>query len=192
MRTAKGLFFVCIFSVCIFSFCALAANPPADNNQVNQVIQESLQPSPLQDNLRRLTDNIGGRVPGTLAMQHAVQWGVQAFTAAGADGVHTEGFQIPYSWAEGNTEMTATTAYEVSPTKVGGGTVLTSFRVRAVSLAWAPALAPVKHVPIVDVGAGTEADFQKAGDISGKIILVHTVVLKKWTICSPNMRMRPL
>ncbi|MGB8065667.1 MAG: M20/M25/M40 family metallo-hydrolase [Candidatus Sulfotelmatobacter sp.] len=175
MRTAKGLFFVCIFS-----FCALAANPPADNNEVNQVIQASLQPSPLEDNLRRLTDNIGGRVPGTLAMRHAIQWGVQAFTAAGADSVHTESFQIPYSWAEGNTEMTATTAYEVSPTKIGGGTVLTSFRVRAVSLAWAPALAPVKHVPIVDVGAGTEADFQKAGDISGKIILVHTVVLKTW------------
>ena len=175
MRTAKGLCFVCIFS-----FFALAANPSADNNEINQVIQAALQPSPIQDNLRRLTDNIGGRVPGTLGMQHAIQWGAQAFTAAGADRVHTEGFQIPNSWAEGNTEMTATTAYEVSATKVGGGTVLTSFRVRAVSVAWAPALAPVKHVPIVDVGAGTEADFQKAGDISGKIILVHTVVLKTW------------
>jgi carboxypeptidase Q len=175
MRTAKGLFFVCIFS-----FCAFAANPPADNNEVNQVIQSSLKASPLEDNLRRLTDNIGGRVPGTLAMQHAIQWGVQAFTAAGADSVHTEGFQIPNSWAEGDTQMTATTAYEVSPTKVGGATVLTNFRVRAVSVAWAPALAPVKHVPIVDVGAGTESDFQKAGDVSGKIILVHTVVLKTW------------
>lgn len=176
MRTAQGLFLVCIFSV-----TALAAKPPADNNEVNQIIQAALQPSPLQDNLRRLTDNIGGRVPGTLGMQHAIQWGVQAFTAAGADRVHTEGFQIPNSWAEGDTEMTATTAYEVSPTKVGGGTVLTSFHVRAVSVAWAPALAPVKHVPIIDVGAGTEADFQKAGDISGKIILVHTVVLKAWS-----------
>lgn len=175
MRTAQGLLFVCILSV-----CTLAANPPADNNEVNQVIQSALQPSPLQDNLRRLTDNIGGRVPGTLGMQHAIQWGVQAFTAAGADRVHTEGFQIPNSWAEGDTEMAATTAYEVSPTKVGGGTVLTTFRVRAVSVAWAPALAPVKHVPIVDVGAGTQGDFAKAGDVSGKIILVHTVVLKTW------------
>jgi Zn-dependent M28 family amino/carboxypeptidase len=38
----------------------------------------------------------------------------------------------------------------------------------------------VKRVPVVDVGEGTEADFKKAGDISGKIILVHTVVLKTW------------
>src|SRR5579862_3124431 len=76
--------------------------------------------------------------------------------------------------------MMATTTYEVSPTKVGGGTVLTTFRVRAVSVAWAPALAPVKHVPVVDVGEGSDADFQKAGEIAGKILLVHTTVLKTW------------
>jgi len=174
MRTVKTLFFVCIISFACF------ANPPADNNAANQVIQAALQPSPLQDNLRRLTDEIGGRVPGTPAMQHAVQWGMQAFTAAGADSVHSEGFEIPNSWSEGATEMTATTAHQVSSTGVGGGTVLSSFRVRAVSVAWAPALAPVKHVPVVDVGEGKEADFQKAGDVSGKILLVHTTILKTW------------
>src|SRR5260370_30796355 len=113
-------------------------------------------------------------------MQHAVAWGQQAFTAAGADSVHTEGFTIPTSWSEGATEMSATTAYQVDASKVGGGTVLSSFRVHAVSVAWAPALAPVKHVPIIDVGDGTEADFKKAGDITGKIVLVHTAGLKTW------------
>ena len=146
----------------------------------DQVIHAALQPSALESNLQRLTDEIGGRVPGTPAMQHAVQWGVQAFTAAGANSVHTEGFEIPNSWAEGDTQMSATTAYQVDPSKVGGGRVLSPFRVRAVSVAWAPALAPVKHVPMVDVGFGTQADFQKAGDVAGKIILVHTVVLKTW------------
>jgi carboxypeptidase Q len=176
MRTVKTLFFVCILI-----FLTLAATPPADSNaEANHILQVALEQSPLQHNLRRLTDEVGGRVPGTLAMQHAVQWGMQAFTAAGADRVHTEGFEIPNSWAEGATEMTATTAYEVNPTRVGGGTVLSSFRVRAVSLAWAPPLAPVKHVPVVDVGEGTDADFQKAGDISGKVLLIHTTVLKTW------------
>lgn len=175
MRTVK-----IIFCVCILNLLTLAGTPADNNADANHIIQVALQPSPLQDNLRRLTDEVGGRVPGTLAMQHAVQWGMQAFTAAGADSVHTESFEIPNSWAEGNTEMIATTAYEVNPTRVGGGTVLTSFRVRAVSVAWAPALAPVKHVPVVDVGEGTEGDFQKAGDVSGKILLVHTTVLKTW------------
>jgi carboxypeptidase Q len=175
MRTMKTLFFVCIVHLAAF-----AANSSADNNDVNKIIQAALQPSPIQENLRRLTDEIGGRVPGTPAMPHAVQWGMQAFAAAGADTVHSEGFEIPNSWSEGATEMSATTAHQVSATGVGGGTVLSSFRIRAVSVAWAPALAPVKHVPVVDIGEGTEAAFQKAGDVTGKILLVHTVVLKTW------------
>jgi len=176
MRTVKTLFF---FFALVLSFPVFAATP-ADPTPANQIIQLALQPSPLEDNLRRLTDEIGGRVPGTPAMQHAVEWGVQALTAAGADSVHTEGFSIPFSWSEGATEMTATTAYQVSATKVGGGTVLSPFRVRVVSIAWAPALAPVRRVPVVDVGEGTEADFKKAGNVTGKILLVHTVVLKTW------------
>jgi len=172
MRTAKVLFFVCI--------SCLAASAQSIANEQNQVIQAALQPSPLESNLHRLTDEIGGRVPGTPAMQHAVQWGMQAFTVAGADSVHTEGFTIPNSWAEGDTEITATTAYQVSPTNVGGGTVLSPFHVRAVSVAWAPGLASVKHVPIVDAGEGSDADFKKAGDVTGKVLLVHSVVLKTW------------
>ncbi len=184
MRTRVGLC-LCFVS----SFSALAA-PPADINAENQVIQTALQPSDLEANLLRLTDEIGGRVPGTIAMQHAVEWGVQAFTAAGADSVHTEGFSIPNSWAEGDTEMIVTTSYEINPSKVGG-MVLSVFPVRAVSIAWAPALAPVKHIPVVDVGQGTEADFQKAGDISGKIVLVHTTVLKTWKDLFDEYRQAP-
>jgi len=162
-----------------FSLVCIAATSP-DSNEANQVIQAALQPSTLESNLRRLTDEIGGRVPGTLGMQHAVAWGMQAFAAAGASGVHSEGFTIPFSWSEGDTQMSATTAYQVDATKLGGGTVLTSFHVRAVSVAWAPALAAVKHIAVVDVGDGKEINFQKAGDVSGKIVLVHTSVLKTW------------
>ena len=169
-----------VFCVCILNLSCFAANPPAQNDSVNKIIQAAMQSSPLQENLRSLTDEIGGRVPGTPAMQHAVQWGMRAFTAAGAESVHSESFEIPFSWSEGDTQMTATTAHQVSSTGVGGGTVLSTFHVRAISVAWAPALSPVRHVPVVDVGEGKAADFQKAGDISGKIALVHTTVLKTW------------
>jgi hypothetical protein len=46
-------------------------------------------PSPMEENLRRLTDEIGGRVTGTPEMAKAVEWAVAAFRAAGVD-VHTE------------------------------------------------------------------------------------------------------
>jgi carboxypeptidase Q len=161
-----------------FSFTCLAATPPKDNADADLLIQKSLEASPLESNLRVLTDEIGGRVPGTPAMQRAVEWGVQAFKAAGADSVHTEEFTIPHSWAEGATRMTVSsnTGADQSTKSPHGVT----FAIRSVSVAWAPALPPVKHVAIVDVGYGAEADFKKAGDIAGKIVLVHTVVLKTW------------
>ncbi len=140
----------------------------AADDSTDRLIREALKPSPLETNLRRLTDEIGGRVPGTPAMQRAVDWGVAAFKDAGADSVHTEEFTIPKSWAEGATSMSAAT--------YGG----TTFLVPAVSIAWAPALAAAKHVPVMDVGEGSEAEFDKAGDVSGKLLLVHTRVLATW------------
>lgn len=148
----------------LFSLVLFAAD-----NDTDRLMQEALKPSPLETNLRRLTDEIGGRVPGTPAMQRAVDWGVSAFKEAGGDSVHTEEFTIRQSWAEGATSVTAAT--------YAGAT---TFPVRAVSMAWAPALLATKHVPIMDVGQGTEAEFAKAGDVSGKLLLVHTRVLASW------------
>jgi len=167
---------VCL-CLCLSAICLAAA--PSETDDSTRIIQAALQPSSLESNLRHLTDEVGGRIPGTPAMQRAVDWGVQMFKAAGADSVHTEEFTIPYSWAEGSTEMTVSatgTALDPKLTQIPK----VEFRVRCVSIAWAPALAAVKHVPVIDVGNGTPADFAKAGDISGKIVLVHSVVLKTW------------
>jgi carboxypeptidase Q len=147
---------------------SFAADTIADREIANRLIAEALKPSLLESNLRRLIDEIGGRVPGTPAFQRAVEWGSAAFKEAGADSVHTEEFTIQHSWAEGATEMTAS---------LYSGT---AFHVHAVSVGWAPALAAAKHVPIVDVGEGSAAEFAKVGDIAGRIVLVHTKVLATW------------
>ncbi len=162
---------ISVFSVFVgaaFVSAAFAADGYSDREIANRLIAEALKPSMLEVNLRRLSDEVGGRVPGTPAFQRAVEWGEAAFKEAGADSVHTEEFSIPNSWAEGETAMTAS---------LYSGT---AFPVRAVSVAWAPALAPIKHVPVVDVGEGTTAEFTKAGNIAGKILLVHTKVLASW------------
>ena len=151
---------VCLFLPLLLISMALAQNP------VDQVIAEALKPSPLEANLQRLTDHVGGRVPGTLAMRQAVDWGVAAFKAAGADTVHTENFTIQASWAEGFTRMTISAPEE--------------FTVRAVSLAWAPALAAHQDVPVVDVGYGKPEDFVKAGNVGGALLLVHSDEMAKW------------
>jgi Iap family predicted aminopeptidase len=159
------------FSLFFLAFCFLltfAADRDSDREIADRLIAEALKPSPLETNLRRLSDEIGGRIPGTPAFQRAVDWGLAAFKDAGADSVHTEEFTIQHSWAEGATEMTAS---------LYSGT---TFPVHAVSAAWAPALAAAKHVPIVDVGDGSAAEFAKVGDVAGRIVLVHTKVLGNW------------
>src|SRR6202162_863042 len=174
MRNLKA---VCLF--CCLSAISFAATPASESDDRARIIQAALQPSPIESNLRHLTDEIGGRVPGTAAMQRAVDWGGQMFKLAGADSVHTEQFDIPNSWAEGTTEMTVSATGTALDPKLRQIPKV-EFRVRCVSIAWAPALAAVKHVPVVDVGGGTDEEFKKAGDIAGKIILVHSVVLKTW------------
>jgi len=96
MRNLKA-----VWSCVVLSTICLAAGSASDTDDAARIIQAALQPSSLESNLRHLTDEVGGRVPGTPAMQRAVDWGVQMFKAAGADSVHTEEFTIPYSWAEG-------------------------------------------------------------------------------------------
>src|SRR6266550_23139 len=123
---------LCGLLLLVLSLCAAFAQDAAE-----RVITEALKPSTLESNLRRLTDEIGGRVPGTPAMQKAVDWGVDAFKAAGADSVHTENFALPISWAEGATE--------VSVAAQNGKKPVAQFRVRAVSVAWAPALTLHRH-----------------------------------------------
>ena len=163
LRLGSSLFFLTAFLLLAF-----AADRNSDREIADRLIAEALKPSPLETNLRRLSDEIGGRVPGTPAFQRAADWGVAAFKDAGADSVHTEEFTIQHSWAEGATEMTAS---------LYSGT---TFPVHAVSVAWAPALAAAKHVPIVDVGEGSAAEFAKVGDVAGRIVLVHTKVLATW------------
>jgi carboxypeptidase Q len=140
--------------------------PAATDAAVQRVIAEALKPSPLESNLQHLTDDIGGRVPGTAAMDEAVEWAQEAFRTAGGENVHAEKFTIPRSWAEGDTRF----AVE-SPLK---------FNLHAVSVAWAPPLRPVRHVPIVDVNNGAPDDFLRAGNLAGCVALVHGKVIRTW------------
>src|SRR5579864_1525449 len=131
-------------SLLLTALLLFTLNAAADD--LTRVMDEAQKPSNLETNLRVLTDEIGGRVPGTPAMQRALDWGVAAFKQAGADQVHTEKFKIPVAWAEGDTRITV-----VDPVQ---------FPVRAVSVAWAPALPAKRHVFVFNDTATTENNFK--------------------------------
>ena len=123
--------------------------------------------SPLEENLRRLTDGIGGRVTGSPEMAKAVEWGVAGFRSAGVD-VHTEKYMLPVAWSEGETRLEVTGAER--------------FPASLVSLGLSPATpAGGLEGPLVNIGGGAEADFVHAGSsVKGAILIVHTEVSYTW------------
>jgi carboxypeptidase Q len=134
-----------------------------------KIIANALGTSPLAENLRKLTDEIGGRLTGSPAMAKAAEWAVAGFRDAAVDDVHTEKFTIPHTWSEGATHVEI-----LSPA---------AFPVHAVSVAWSPA-APRDGVQanLVDAGAGAPEDFARIGATArGAILLVHRDVLRTFS-----------
>jgi len=124
--------------------------------------------SPMIENLRRLTDEIGGRVTGTPEMARAVQWGIAGFRAAGVD-VHTEKYSLPVTWKEVATRLTV-----LSPATNGSP-------LRAVSEGWGPATPPAGiEANVIDIANGTDADFARAGNLKGAILLAHSEIGSSW------------
>lgn len=131
-----------------------------------KIIANALGASPLYENLRRLTDEIGGRQTGSPAMAKAITWATDAFHQAGVDSVHTENYSIPVNWSEGATRLDM-----LAPGP---------FPVHLVSIGWAPPT-PVGGITanVVDVGEGKAEDFTRTGGAArGAIVLVHSSLLE--------------
>jgi len=131
-----------------------------------KILPQVMGDSPIAENLRRLTDEVGGRVTGSPQMAKAVEWGIAAFRAAGVD-VHTEKYMLPVSWSDGDTRLEL-----LGPAQ---------FPVRVVSTGWSPATPPSGiEAAIVDIGNGSEEEFAHAGNIKGAILLAHSEIGTNW------------
>ena len=132
-----------------------------------KILPQVMGPSPLEENLRRLTDEVGGRVTGSPQMAKAIEWAVAAFRAEGVE-VHTERYTLPVTWSEGDTRLEL----------LGPG----NFPVRLKAEGWSPAT-PTGGIEanLVDVGYGTDDDFARAGSsVKGAILLVHSDIGSTW------------
>src|ERR1700736_240496 len=132
-----------------------------------KILPQVMGPSPLEENLRRLTDEVGGRVTGSPETAKAVEWAVAAFRAEGVD-VHTEKYTLPMTWSEGETRL------ELSgPLR---------FPVRLVAVGWSPPT-PAGGIEgnLIDIGYGNEQDFARArAAAKGAILLAYTDLGSTW------------
>jgi len=131
------------------------------------IIGRALSPSPLGEDLRRLTDEVGGRMTGTPAMARAIDWALNAFKAAGVE-AHAETYTLPLTWAEGPTRLEV-----LGPA---------AFPIALVSEGWsAPTPAGGIEAELVHVGEGSDADFARLGTrLRGAIALVDMPVIETW------------
>lgn len=115
--------------------------------------------SRLEEDLRLLTEEIGGRPTGSRNYEASLEWALTAFRRAKVDSVALESYDAPARW-----EAVSAAASVTAPV---------AFPVRVTSFALAPSTSGVLTAPLVDGGDGRKADFDRLGSRArGAIVLV--------------------
>lgn len=77
---------------------ASANSYAAKPTSVDILSANTLAQTPIFDDLRHLTDDIGGRPTGSPAMEKAMQWGLSRLVDAGFKDAHLEPYIAPVNW----------------------------------------------------------------------------------------------
>ena len=146
-----------------WTFLALAITGHAlADDTTDRLIAAMLGDTPVIDDLRQLTDSIGGRLTGTDANRKAVAWAAAAFRQAEVS-VVTEDFEMPYQWQE-----------KIVAASVSGDV---AFDANAVAKPFS-APASALSAALLDGGMGAAEDFERLGAAArGAWALIETPVL---------------
>ena len=149
-------------ALALFVACATLAATPAPTRKTPPIAAEVLSDrSRMDEDLRILCDEVGGRPTGSMAYGAALEWGLEAFRRAKVDSVALESYDAPALWEGVDAEASV-----VSPVR---------FPLRVVSFANAPSTSGKLKAPLVDGGTGVKSAFEKLGRRArGAIVLVRT------------------
>jgi hypothetical protein len=139
--------------------CCLVAIPASADDDVDRLIAAMLGDTPVIDDLRELTDDIGGRPTGSAANRKAVTWAVDKLRQAEVN-VTTEDFEMPFQWQENAAFATITGDINFDP--------------HVVAKPFSTAV-EAKAAHLIDGGSGSEDDFKRLGDAAkGAWVLIET------------------
>ncbi len=149
-----------------FLVAGLGVHPAlAAGQDVDRLVASMLGETPILDDLRELTDGIGGRITGSPANARAIDWALAKFKAAGVAAAREE-FTMPRAWLE-----------KGSSARIRGGNIDFSPRIVAMPFTGEDGLLTVS-APILDAGPGAEADFERLGAAAaGAWVLIETPIL---------------
>lgn len=171
-RILWGLIFGTLIPTIIAKPSTLALTSPCqlsaqENAQLHQVLRTAQTPSSLSADLQYLTDRIGPRLPGTAAMDQALEWSKNRFLQFGLQNVHFESFTIAHGWKSKKIMLRL-----LSPKE-------THSQWHLAALGWS-ASTPITGLkkPLVDIGFGkTKTLTRLAKQIRGTILLVHSPIV---------------
>ncbi|MEX0707444.1 MAG: M28 family peptidase [Woeseia sp.] len=139
------------------------ASPGATADDTERLIAAMLGDTPVIDDLRELTDSIGGRVTGTPQNEAAVEWALAKFASAEVT-ARGEVFDMPTQWQEESVSARITGDVEMTPS--------------VIAKPFSKGTSGPLHSHLVDGGSGTEADFERLGAAAKDAwVIVETPVL---------------
>jgi hypothetical protein len=142
------------------------APPQAREREAALLTGVVLGGTPMIDDLRSLMDEVGGRATGSEANRRSVEWALERFKAAGVP-AKAEPFRMPALWLERSASAT-----------VQGQGLRFAPRVAAMPFSTATPKGGLT-APLLEVGRGTEADYQRVGaKARGAFLLVETEELR--------------
>ena len=149
-------------ALALFVALATLAATPAPSRKTPAIAAEVLSDrSRMDEDLRVLCDEVGGRPTGSMAYGAALQWGLEAFRRARVDSVALESYEAPALWEAIDAEASV-----VSPVR---------FPLRIVSFGNAPSTSGKLKAPLVDGGTGMKSALEKLGRRArGAIVLIRT------------------
>lgn len=154
----------------LLACAALLSARAAADDPASRLVARALGPTPILDDLRELTDGIGGRPTGSAALDRAVAWGLRRFEAAGLEHVHAEPYRLPVAWLAGT---------ESAEARVGASAETLRLRVAAMPFSASTPAAGLE-AELVDLGVADALAFAAAGErVRGRFVLVHTEPMRR-------------
>ncbi len=142
-----------------------AHGEPPSPDAATRLVAAVLGDTPMVEDLRFLTDEIGGRPTGSEANLRSVEWALERFREAGVE-ARKEAFMMPALWLERSASAT-----------VSGDGIRFSPRIAAMPYSIATP-AEGLTAPLLDGGRGTDAEFERLGEAArDAFVLIETVEL---------------
>ncbi len=139
------------------------AVPATAANDTERLVAAMLGDTPVIDDLRELTDSIGGRVTGTPQNEAAVEWALAKFASAEVS-ARGEVFGMPAQWQEESVSARISGDVEMMPS--------------VIAKPFSNGTSGPLRARLADGGDGTEADFKRLGAAAnGAWVIVATPVL---------------